>query len=699
VSIEPQDLADLEQVRDLLVGLGSLEEWDVEGRQIATEMAGLVEGVISGGDATGVLEVLNRGIQKLQTFVCATPAPVETAPDPSVPNTGFSTAMIDEDPALLAEFIAESLEHMQKAEEALLILEADPRNEEAINQVFRAFHTVKGTAGFVGLDGMQELSHKAESLLDRARKNEIRIVGGYADLALEACDMLKRMIQALETRKPGETVILPQGFGDLLAGLVNPDPPGRGAGDREQQFDALQPSNLPAAQGESTQGDECIPTSPPPVERQEEAPEKGDTPPPEPPSPQAQNQMFQEQTSESSVRVNTRRLDALMNMVGELVISHAMVAEGAQDIADNTSPLTRNLALSSKIVRELQDLTMALRMVPLGGTFRKMARLVRDLARKSGKTVQFHVEGEDTEIDRRMAEAINDPLMHMIRNAVDHGIESSEERARAGKQQRGALWLRAFHSAGSVVIEMEDDGRGLDRERIVAKAVERGVISPESVLSDAEVFGLIFRPGLSTAKAVTGVSGRGVGMDVVRKTVETLRGRIDVSSRPGESTTFTLRLPLTMAIIDAVVIRVGSERYLIPAVSIEESFKPLSGSVYTVAGRSEVVQLRESLIPLVRLHRLFGIRDALADPYDALLINVEVEGRRCALMADEVIGQQQVVIKPLGTNLDQLQGLAGAAILGDGRISLILDVVGLVKIADEGRGNPAGENRRTERQC
>jgi two-component system chemotaxis sensor kinase CheA len=369
-------------------------------------------------------------------------------------------------------------------------------------------------------------------------------------------------------------------------------------------------------------------------------------------------------------------------MVGELVIAQSMVAQDPQVTSGHAPRLQRNVSHAGKIIRELQDLTMSLRMVPLKGVFQKMNRLVRDLARKSGKKVQFVTEGEDTEIDRNMVESLNDPLVHMIRNSVDHGIEQPDTRTENGKDESGTVTLRAYHAAGNVVIQLEDDGKGLDRERILAKAVERGLIDNNKELSDAETFMLIFQAGFSTAEKITDVSGRGVGMDVVKRNIESLRGRIEVASKKGEGSTFSIRLPLTMAITDAMILSVGEETYLLPTVSIEQSFQPPAGSISTVSGQGEMVMLRGELLPLFRLHSLFNVPKAVSDPYEALLIVIEGGGHRCALMVDELLGQQQVVIKSLGRGMAKVPGVSGGAILGDGRVGLILDATGLLQLAE-----------------
>jgi len=324
---------------------------------------------------------------------------------------------------------------------------------------------------------------------------------------------------------------------------------------------------------------------------------------------------------------------------------------------------------------------MSLRMVTVKSTFQKMARLVRDAASKSGKRVELTIQGEDTELDRNVVEQIADPLVHMLRNAVDHGIEAPPERVEAGKREEGRLTLRAYHQGGSIVIEIQDDGRGIDRDKVFAKARDRGLVAADAEptsLSDAEVFQMIFLPGFSTAEAVTDLSGRGVGMDVVRRNIEALRGKIEIESALGRGTTFHLRLPLTLAIIDGMIVRVGSGRYVLPTLSIEHSFRPRAEDVHLIAGRGECVRARGEVLPVLRLRELFAQRDGHEALEDGILIVVEVDGRRSSLFVDEIVGQQQVVIKSLGMPRAQVAGLSGGAIMTDGRVALILDVGALV---------------------
>jgi two-component system chemotaxis sensor kinase CheA len=310
-----------------------------------------------------------------------------------------------------------------------------------------------------------------------------------------------------------------------------------------------------------------------------------------------------------------------------------------------------------------------------------MARLVRDLAHKSDKEIQLNTQGEETELDRTVVDKIADPLVHMIRNSVDHGIESKEDRQKAGKPDAGTIQLRAFHKAGHVIIEVEDDGKGLDKDRIIQKAIDQGLLQKGQEISDDDAYRLVFHAGLSTAQKVTDISGRGVGMDVVKKSVEELQGKIDIATRPGQGTTFTIRLPLTLAIIDGQIVTVGPERYIVPVNSIVNSFRPTAGQISSVQGQGEVVSIRGELLPLVRLHRLFGVTARSNDPTQGLLMIVEADARRCCVLVDELLGQQQVVIKNLGEGLGLVRGIAGGAIMGDGRVSLIVDVPGLIDLS------------------
>ncbi len=343
-------------------------------------------------------------------------------------------------------------------------------------------------------------------------------------------------------------------------------------------------------------------------------------------------------------------------------------------------PLESMSALG-KIVRDLQEMSLGLRMVPIAATFQKMNRVIRDVAKKVGKQISFVTEGDETELDKSVVDQIGDPLVHMVRNAADHGIEPPEERLAAGKSAEGTVRLRAFQQGGNVFIELSDDGRGLDRQRILAKAIERKLVAPDATPTDAEICNMIFLPGFSTAKEVTDVSGRGVGMDVVRRNVESLQGSVSVRSTQGKGSTITVRLPLTLAILDGLLVRLSNQIFVIPLLSVIESICIRSHEVYRVANVGDVIMLRGEVVPLLRLHQLLHI-DPVGDD-QGLLVIVEEQGKRIALKVDELLGQQQVVIKNLETNFRKVPGVAGATILGDGQVALILDVFGILGLVHE----------------
>lgn len=610
-----------------------------------------------------------------------------TGPDPSaISATLMESLPADTDLTLLSDFVTECRDLIEGGEAALLSLEADQEDLESVNTVFRAFHTMKGTAGFLGIKLITDLAHRAESLLSRVRDKEIRCTGGYADLALRSIDALKALVESVHDALGGAPLTAPEGYADLLHVLDDPEAAGidadptQGPGLEARVGDLLVAAGADreeVEQAAAMAGDGPIGVA---IARAgaASASEVGK-------ALRTQRRMAGTEANDSSVRVRTDRLDRLIDMVGELVIAQSQVAQDAVVRAGQQQVLLRKVTHAGKIVRELQGLSMSMRMVPLKATFQKMTRLVRDLAQKGGKQVDFITSGEETEIDRNMVDVIGDPLVHMIRNALDHGVERPETRTAAGKAATGSVHLSAFHAGGNVVVRMEDDGKGLDREKILHKAVDKGLVDPDKNLTDAEVFNLIFEPGFSTADQITEVSGRGVGMDVVKRAIISLRGRIDIASAPGRGTTFTVRLPLTLAITDGMLVRVGEQRYIIPTVSIQMSFRPERGGLSTVTGRGEMVMLRGKLIPIIRLHQLFHLEGAVQDPYGALLVVIDDGARHSAVMVDELLGQQQVVAKSLGEGVGKVAGVSGGAILGDGRVGLIIDPGGLAAMAREGR--------------
>jgi two-component system chemotaxis sensor kinase CheA len=376
-----------------------------------------------------------------------------------------------------------------------------------------------------------------------------------------------------------------------------------------------------------------------------------------------------------TVRVDRQLLDELINQIGEIVIGASMVSQDMHSLSGGRT--FESVTALEKTVRDLQEMSLGLRMVPIGATFQKMNRVVRDVAKKLGKQIQFITEGDDTELDKSVVDQISDPLVHMVRNAADHGIETPEERVASGKSSEGSVKLRAYQQGGNVYIELHDDGRGLNRKRILEKAVERGLVAVDATPTDSEVCNLIFQPGFSTAAEVTDVSGRGVGMDVVRRNVEALQGSVSIQSVEGKGSKLTVRLPLTLAILDGLLVRLANEVFVIPLLSVVESICVQTKEFKQIVGVAEVIQLRGEVVPVIRLHRALNISDSLNAGDPGLVVIVEDQGRRYALKVDELLGQQQVVIKNLETNFRKVPGVAGATILGDGRVALILDVYGI----------------------
>jgi two-component system chemotaxis sensor kinase CheA len=407
------------------------------------------------------------------------------------------------------------------------------------------------------------------------------------------------------------------------------------------------------------------------------------------PAPQRASQLSDLQASPSapraggesgSLRVATEKVDALINLVGELVITQSMLGRFAEKYEpSDVESLRRSLAQLTRNTRELQESVMQIRMLPIGFSFNRFPRLVHDLSRKLGKKVDLKLSGENTELDKTVLEKIGDPLVHLVRNALDHGLEMPAQRLAAGKSETGTLELNAFHEGGSIILEVRDDGAGLNKERILAKARERGLVDSDAMLSDEHIYNLIFVAGFSTADTVSDVSGRGVGMDVVRRNINDLGGHVQIFSVHGKGSTIRIRLPLTLAILEGQVLRVGKEIYVASLVSIIETVQSTRENLSCVAGRTELFKHRTDYLPVIRLHDLFGIEPDSRDIAHGLLVVLEADGRRVAMLVDELLAQQQVVIKSLETNFKQVPGLAGATIHGDGTVALILDVPGLIR--------------------
>jgi two-component system chemotaxis sensor kinase CheA len=591
------------------------------------------------------------------------------APDPN---------LSEEDIEIYTGFVVESLEALESIEVGLIDLEQNPDDMESINTIFRSFHTIKGVSGFLGLERINKLSHRSENLLDKIRSGEINIDADATDVILNSVDLLKQMIEGVQIGMDHGT--------DLDSGI-----------DVVPAIARIEQIQETAACGTKRLGEILVEqgsVSPQAVEeavsKQKKSPHKklgrilvedGLADPEQVVSALRKQKRSGARKIDLQVKVDTQKLDNLVDLAGELVIAQAMLRQHPYVLAADDHGLVHTLGQLNQITSSLQTMTMTLRMVPIKSTFQKMVRLVRDLAKSSGKKILLTMEGEDTEIDRNVVDELYEPMVHMIRNSVDHGLETPEERIAAGKKAEGEIRLKAFHRGGKIVVEISDDGRGLNRSRILEKARCSGLISDDSKLADEEINSLIFHPGFSTAKEVSDISGRGVGMDVVKKAIEKLRGRVDIQTTPGRGSTFIISLPLTLAIIEGMLVRIGQERYVLPALSIIESFRPSREQYSTVEGKGEMILSRGRLIPLVRLSKIFEAHSQMEAPWEGLVVVVEYDGKYMCLLLDELLGKEEVVIKSMGEIMKDVPGIAGGAIMGDGRVGLILDMAGIWQMA------------------
>jgi two-component system chemotaxis sensor kinase CheA len=627
--------------------------------------------------------------------------PADPAQD-SLPEEAAILLNLESDADLLREFINESWEHLDNIEQGVLVLEERPDDADTLNTVFRAFHTFKGGAGFLNLIPINRLAHNLESLLDQARQARLAIDSAIIEVILQGRDVLKRFLDEMDaqlkgTKPVGSFAIATEALKARVKAIL----------DGNLESAGIPTATAPAAKAPDSPPAPPIPVATPATDavHQEAAPAQTPVDAPAmpsvslaaaatPPPPEESAKAVQEKpaakaggadgspaASMATVKVDTHKLDGLVDLVGELVIAQSLVAQDLRDLGDVSQQSTRNMAQLGRITKELQRVSMSMRMVPIRGAFQKMARVVRDIGAKQHKQVQLLTSGEETELDRNVVEELSDPLMHMIRNSMDHGIEKMEDRLAKGKTAVGTIWLRAYHQSGNIVVEVEDDGNGLNKDRILAKAIEKGLVEPTAHLSDEEIFNFIFAAGFSTADKITDISGRGVGMDVVRRNIEKLRGRTDVHSRLGRGTQFKIMLPLTLAIIDGLIMKIGKERFIIPTLSVRESFRPKKEMLTRVQGRGEVVNVRGQLIPLLRLYEHFGVEPTSRDPEEGIVVVAQSGATSRALLVDQLLHKQEVVIKNLGELLKHKNAaLAGAAILGDGRVGLILDINALVNL-------------------
>jgi two-component system chemotaxis sensor kinase CheA len=587
---------------------------------------------------------------------------------------------------IVREFLVESHENLDQLDRDLVVLEQDPANREILARIFRTIHTIKGTCGFLGFSRLESVTHVGENLLSRLRDGELQLNPEITTVLLALVDAVRQMLLSIETEQHegnADYSALIKTLTRLQEGESGPKasaPKGRNRRARQQ-------ARQQARQAPSVSPTSAVPPDTPTSTSPSAAPTD--------PSASMTASAAEARTpgvSDSNIRVDVSLLDKLMNLASELVLTRNQILQFAATQEDTVFvSISQRLNL---ITTELQEGVMKTRMQPIGNIWSKFPRLVRDLSVACGKQVRLEMEGKDTELDKTLIETIKDPLTHLVRNAVDHGIESPEARLAQGKPAAGRLFLRAFHEGGQVNIEISDDGAGIDPERIKQKALQRGLGSPQQAarMSDREAVNLIFLPGLSTAEKVTNVSGRGVGMDVVKTNIEKIGGTIDIYSNPGQGTTFKIKIPLTLTIIPALIVTSGGDRYAIPQVSLLELVR-LEGEqarrgIEMIQG-APVYRLRGTLLPLVYLSRELMVEDQACrtepdggdNPVVSLVV-LQADNRHFGLVVDEVNDTEEIVVKPLGKHLQGISSFAGATIMGDGRVALILDVLGIAQRAN-----------------
>ena len=626
-------------------------------------------------------------------------------------------------------FFEESTEHLQTMEELLLNISTDSPDPEDLNSIFRAAHSIKGGSGIFGFDALTGLTHVMETILDKARNNELDLTTDIVDVLLATTDTLGVIIQSYQDESDIDWQQIEEGKANLEA-ILNDDASGSDdtlAATTEEEdgfgfFDDEPSEQVSAASANSEESsdddsfgffddapgsEEVINTAtaeskeastdddgfgffteqtPAQAIPDEEAfgfftddpktpPAKAKPVAKKPVKPAAKQGAAKDT---GSIRVDTVKIDNVVNLVGEMVITQSILSMIGQEVDGNSGEkLNATLEELSRNIREIQEATMSMRMIHVSFVFNRFPRLVRDLAKTLNKKIDLVIEGGETEVDKSMIEKLADPLTHLVRNSLDHGIEPLEKRLAAGKPEVGTVILKAEQRGGSIVISIQDDGGGLNRDKIMEKAISNGLDVDES-MPDEAVWQLIFAPGFSTADAVTDVSGRGVGMDVVRKNIEAIQGSIEISSTAGQGSTFTIKLPLTLAIIDGLCVSVADETYIIPLLNIIESLQPTTEQIKTLAN-DNVLWSRDAYWPLVSLHQQMCIPGKPRPLSESIIVLVEVGKKRYGIIVDQLLGKQQVVIKSLERHYRKVDGISGATIMGDGKVAMIIDVDNLAK--------------------
>ncbi|ADU66090.1 chemotaxis protein CheA [Desulfurispirillum indicum] len=599
-----------------------------------------------------------------------------------------------EDTEIIEDFLVETDELLEKLDQDLIELENSPDNYDLLNAIFRCAHTVKGTSGFLGFTTMAELTHHAEDVLNKLRKGDLVMNPHTMDILLEAFDLVKSITEDIRSGR-GDSQQDISGVVERLH-LITEGKEGEVVLDHEtppapQPLPAEETAAVPPAV--SPRPAAAVAATAPVADPHPIAPASEPTKKTSPPAPAAKNAPKQaaaddRKKGEQTIRVDVDRLDALMNLVGELVLGRNRILQLTSQMEsdrdnEHVEALSETSAQLSLITTELQMAVMKTRMLPVGKVFNRFPRMVRDLSRELKKDIELIITGEDTELDKSVVEEIGDPLVHLIRNSCDHGVETPEERKAVGKPATGKVHLSAFHEGNHIVIEIKDDGKGIDADVIKAKAVEKGVITEAeaSRMGKTEALNLIFAPGFSTAAKVTDVSGRGVGMDVVRTNIEKLNGLIVIDTDLGKGSTFTIKIPLTLAIIQVLLVGVSDESYAIPLVSVVETVKVTRGEIKTIE-RKQVLRLRDEVVPLVKLSGIFDV--PTEEKNDVYIVILGLAERRIGLIVDTLLGQEEIVIKTLGDYLKGTPGITGATIMGDGRVNLIVDVASMIEMAAEG---------------
>ena len=638
---------------------------------------------------------------------------------------------MDELMELLDDFLVESFEMIEEMDNDLIELENNPDDLELLNKIFRVAHTIKGSGSFLNFNKLTKLTHHMEAVLDKARKGELKITPEIMDVILESIDAMKAILEYIRVNKNDESPdvdIEPivKKLDSIVNGTFgkdeNTEEEKKGINVEEitlENVDELDLESLPPEELDAILEKLVDEVNQPKEEKetkeeiQEDTKSKKDEQENQEKKEESKNEIeIKEEkpikqeskkeitkkdikkqianVKEQTIRVDVKRLDQLMNLIGELVLAKNRLIKIYNDVEERyegekfLEELNQVVSSISIVTTDLQIAVMKTRMLPIGKVFNKFPRLVRDLARELGKKVKLIIEGEDTELDKSIIEEIGDPLVHMIRNAVDHGIEPPEERKKKGKPEEGTIWLRAYNEGNMIVIEIKDDGKGMDPEKLKKKAIEKGIITPQEAenMSDKEAFMLIFKPGFSTAEKVTNVSGRGVGMDVVKTNIEKLNGIIEVDSVPGKGSTFKLKIPLTLAIIQALLVASQEDLFAVPLSNVIETVRIVEEDIYTIEGKS-VLKLRDEVLPLVNMADIFEIEKILEPEKYLYVVILGLGATKIGLIVDRFIGQEEIVIKSLGEFLKGLPGIAGATIRGDGRVTLIVDVASLMKLAKE----------------